>query len=274
MKISGRQYHVSTTHCAIAVEEWGREEATPLLFIHGNSSCREVFQHQVYEDLIAKYRLIMPDLPGHGQSENAIDPVKTYTRPGLADAMLELLEKLNIKEVVIVGWSLGGHIAIEMMSKFAGLKGLVIVGTPPVGANNMAQGFKSAPHSSLAGKEVLSDEEINVFLEAIFNGSAVPFLYDAMARTDGRFRKRLFEAARAGEGVDQKLTVESSHVPLAVINGAHDKIANLDYFDTVPYGNLWTNKCYRISNAGHTPFWETPAAFNDLLERFLQDVNG
>lgn len=273
MNISGRQYHVNTTHCTLAVEEWGREEALPLLFIHGNSSSGQVFRNQIQEELVEKYRLIIPDLPGHGQSDNAIDPIKTYTRPGLADVLLELLEKINVKAAVIVGWSLGGHIAIEMMPKFTGLKGLMIIGAPPVGANGMAQGFKSAPHSAFAGKEELSNDEINIFLEAIFNGSAEPFLYETMARTDGRFRKRLFEAARAGEGVDQRLTIENSSVPVAVVNGEQDKIANLDYFDTVTYRNLWTNKCYRLSDAGHTPFWEAPVIFNDLLDRFLQDLN-
>ena len=45
--------------------------------------------------------------------------------------------------------------------------------------------------------------------KSIFGESAEPFLRDAVARADGRFRKRLFEAARAGEGVDQRLIVKA-----------------------------------------------------------------
>ena len=86
------------------------------------------------------------------------------------------------------------------------------------------------------------------------------------------FGKKLSEAARAEEGVDQRLIVESSHAPLAVVNGAADRIVNLDYFDTVAYANLWEGRCHRLSGPGHAPFWEAPGDFNPVLERFLQDV--
>ena len=94
-----------------------------LLLIHGNSSCRGVFQHQLHGQLAENYRFIAFDLPGHGQSSDAPDPARTYTRPGLAEAAVELLEKLRITQVVVFGWSLGGHIGIEMMHLFPGLLG-------------------------------------------------------------------------------------------------------------------------------------------------------
>jgi hypothetical protein len=75
----------------------------------------------------------------------------------------------------------------------------------------------------------LSKACIDTFVEGIFGESAEAFLRHAGARTDGRFRKRRFETARAGEGVDQRLTVESSPVPLAVVNGGADRFVNLDY---------------------------------------------
>jgi pimeloyl-ACP methyl ester carboxylesterase len=118
----------------------------------------------------------------------------------------------------------------------------------------------------------LSKADIDAFVEGIFSESAEAFLRDAVARTDGRFRKRLFEAARAGEGVDQRLAVESSPVPLAVVNGGADRVVNLAYFDTVDYANLWEGRCHRLSGLGHAPFWEAPGDFYPILERFLHDV--
>ena len=125
---------------------------------------------------------------------------------------------------------------------------------------------------SVAGKEELSKAEIDSFVEGIFGESAQPFLRDAVARSDGRFRERLFEAARAGEGVDQRLMVESSPVPLAVVNGGADRIVNLDYFDTVAYANLWEGRCHRLNGLGHATFWEAPRDFDPVLARFLRDV--
>jgi pimeloyl-ACP methyl ester carboxylesterase len=267
-----RLHSIVTSHGRLAVAESGKDTGIPLLLIHGNSFCRDVFLHQMQGPLAANYRLIAFDLPGQGQSDNAPDPMRTYTRSGLADAATELLETMGITEAVVLGWSLGGHIGIDMMLRFPGMRGLMITGTPPVRNGKMSEGFAGAPHTALAGKEVVSEEEIRGFVGTIFGDVAQPFMVDAVTRADGRFRKRLFEAVRAGEGVDQRLTVETSPIPLAVVNGGADPVINLDYFDTVNYANLWQGRCYRLPGLGHAPFWQAPDKFNPILERFLQDT--
>ena len=271
MNIPAKQYVVETSHCTLAVEETGGGNL-PLLLIHGNSSCRGVFRHQMRSRLAERHRLIAFDLPGHGESRDAVDPVRTYTRPGLADAAAELLGELGVTECVVFGWSLGGHIGIEMLHMIPGIRGLMITGTPPVAPGGFAQGFIGSPHTGLASREHLSEGEVDTFLSAIFGMSAEPFLRQAMARADGRFRKRLFEAARAGDGVDQCATVQSNPVPIAVVNGGADRIVNLDYIDSVAFANLWEGRCHRIAGVGHAPFWEAPSEFNPFLERFLHDL--
>jgi pimeloyl-ACP methyl ester carboxylesterase len=271
MNTSTRKHTVVTSHGSLAVEESG-QGGMPVLLIHGNSFCREVFRHQLLGRLAESHRLIAFDLPGHGQSSDAPDPTRTYTRPGLADAAVELLGKLGVTEAVVFGWSLGGHIGIEMISRFEGMQGLMITGTPPVGRDNMAQGFVASPHGGVASRQDLSQADIDAFVGAIFGDSSEPLLHEAVARADGRFRKRLFEAARAGEGVDQRLTVQSSSVPLAVVNGSADRLINLDYIDAVAYANLWEGRCLRLAGLGHASFWQAPDDFNPMLERFLRDI--
>jgi pimeloyl-ACP methyl ester carboxylesterase len=271
MSTSTRQHIISTSHGALAVEESG-QGGVPVLLIHGNSFCRGVFRSQIQGEIAENHRLITFDLPGHGQSSDAPDPQRSYTRPGLADAVVELLDKLEVKEAVVFGWSLGGHIGIEMIPRFPEMRGLMICGAPPVRNKQMSEGFNVSAHRSVAGQLELSKADIDAFVEGIFGESAEPFLRDAVARSDGRFRKRLFEAARAGEGVDQRLTVESSPVPLAVVNGGADPFVNLDYFDTVAYANLWEDRCHRLNGLKHAPFWEAPRDFDPVLARFLRDV--
>jgi pimeloyl-ACP methyl ester carboxylesterase len=262
---------VVTSHGSLVVEERG-QGGMPLLLIHGNSFCHDVFRHQLLGDLAESRRVITFDLPGHGGSSDAPDPMRSYTCSGLADAAVELLGELGVTEAIVFGWSLGGHVGIEMISRFAGLQGLMITGTPPVGRDNVAQGFVSCSHTAVAGRQDLSQADVDGFVEAIFGDSSEPFLGQAVARADGRFRKRLFEAVLAGEGVDQQLTVQSSSVPLAVVNGSADQLINLDYLNTVAYANLWGEQCRRLDGLGHAPFWEAPGVFNPVLESFLQDV--
>mgnify|MGYP001235050572 CR=1 FL=1 len=271
MNISPRCHAVDTSNGRISVAEYGQGAPT-IVMIHGNSSCREVFSRQAQSRLAQSCRIVTFDLPGHGRSSDAPDPVRTYTRAGLADAVQELLGHLGIAEAVLVGWSLGGHLAIELLPRFAGMRGLLVTGSPPVRAGGMAEGFRILPGGGFAGRRDLDEADVDDFARAMFGEPVEPFLRQAIVRADGRFRPRLFEASREGVGIDQRLAVEASRVPIAVVNGAEDPLIRLDYLDTVAYGNLWSGRCHRFAGVGHAPFWHAPEVFNDLLERFVRDV--
>ena len=93
---------LSSSHGSIVVEEVGRGDV-PILLMHGNSLSREVFRKQLNGALSRKYRLVSFDLPGHGDSSDALKASRTYTRPGLADAAIEVLGLLGLNEVIVVG---------------------------------------------------------------------------------------------------------------------------------------------------------------------------
>ncbi|HVJ40484.1 MAG TPA: alpha/beta hydrolase [Dongiaceae bacterium] len=266
------RYALATSHGWVAVAESGRGKL-PLLLIHGNSTSGEVFKHQMTGPLALDHHLIAIDLPGHGRSGNAQDPARSYTLPGLADALLEVLEMIGIYELAIFGWSLGGHIALQMAPQLDGLRGLMITGTPPVSATNIMQGFKPTPHMKLASREHLSPMEIASFGNAIIGTGFTPALYEAISRTDGLMRKTLFETAHANTDVDQRQVAENLSVPLAMVNGAADPVVNLDYIEGLHYANLWQGCCQLLPGLGHAPFWQGPDIFNPILERFLNDIS-
>lgn len=88
--------------------ERGRGE--PLLLIHGLgcSGAAWAFQAAALEH---RFRLIIPDLPGSGHSS---PPRSEYTIDGFAHAMWRLMDHLQIHKTNIVGFSLGGAVALEM----------------------------------------------------------------------------------------------------------------------------------------------------------------
>lgn len=148
MALEINTYKVSTSHGTLAISEVGTNEPV-LLLIHGNSFCSKIWRHILNSSLNKSHRIIAFDLPGHGESSNAANPEQDYTQPGYARATVELLLKLDVKEVIVFGWSLGGHIGIEMipLAPSAGLKikGLMVVGTPPVGYGDLDRGFTLGP---------------------------------------------------------------------------------------------------------------------------------
>jgi pimeloyl-ACP methyl ester carboxylesterase len=270
MTTTPRRYTLYTSHGEIAAYEWG-EGDIPVLMIHGNSSSHEVFRPQWEGPLVRRHRLVAFDLPGHGASGNARHPDFTYTRPGFADVAIQVIQELELASPVVLGFSLGGHIAMEMAARLPNLRGLMICGAPPLGTS-MAEGFN--PHSGFryGAMPHLTPSDVEAFGSAVFGASFNATLRDDMTRADGLARKTMFEAARAGAGVNQRWVVENLPIPLAVVNGADDPLVNLDYFDGVAYARLWSGQCHRLAGAGHAVFREKPADFNFLLAQFLSDI--
>ncbi|CDL81295.1 alpha/beta fold hydrolase [Xenorhabdus szentirmaii] len=248
-------------------------EGMPVLLIHGNSSCKEIFRHQI-NALKGKYRVLALDLPGHGASENASEPRQVYSMPGYARTVIDVLEAKNIDRVVVFGWSLGGHIGLEMLALYPKMIGLMICGTPPVsvGADNVALGFQPSEHMGLAGKAEFTEEDIKNFAAETtgVNAPHEPFIFEAVARTDGLARKYMFEFFLSPQATDQKLLVETSEIPLAIVNGAGDPFINADYINSLSYRNLWKEKVIRLAGVDHAPFWEAPERFNPVLLEFLE----
>lgn len=128
-----------------------------------------------------------------------------------------------------------------------------------------------------AKSDNLSEEDIVAFAEAYagikYGGKMEPWIADTVRRTDGRARKEMFTAFRKGEGVDQRETLEKEkRVLVAVVNGSDDSFVDLDYCDSVQYGNLWKGKCVRLDGLGHGPFWEKWEVFEPVLRDFVDDV--
>jgi pimeloyl-ACP methyl ester carboxylesterase len=106
---------LKTSAGVIETIDAGSGEAAVLL-LHGNSGHKEVFARQV-EELSPRYRVVVPDLLGHGGSEDAAEPGRDYTLAGHAGYLAELVTTLELGPMVVVGLSLGGHIGLELAAQ-------------------------------------------------------------------------------------------------------------------------------------------------------------
>ena len=93
----------------------------PVVLLHGFAEDTEVWQHQQYA-LSQHYRLILPDLPGSGQSA----PVEDMSMEALADTVKEIIDHAVAGEtgftgVVMIGHSMGGYIALAFAEKYPAL---------------------------------------------------------------------------------------------------------------------------------------------------------
>ena len=264
---------LETPHGNIAYKE-SAGSGPAVLFIHGNSACKEVFDLQLDGPSGNRYRMIAFDLPGHGESSDAPDPEHSYHIAAYADVAVMLLEHLDVRRFAIVGWSLGGHIGLELLTRDLGVAGLLITGTPPVGRDpaDMAAGFLPSPHMEFTGREHLSDLEAAAYADET-TGIVEEFMRHAVRRTDGRARSLMMEAAAAGRHADQRKLVETSPVPLAVVTGADEPFVNNAYLASLDYANLWEGEIHVVADSGHAPFRDARQAFDPILARFLGAVH-
>lgn len=249
-------------------------DGLPVLLIHGSGASRRVFARQFESPLAATHRLIAFDLPGHGQSSDASEPSNVYSLPGLAAVAGQVLDRLDIRRAAIYGWSLGGHVAIELASIHPAVAGLMLSGAPPVakGLLEMLRGFHANWDMLLASKRVYSERDASRFERLCFGDTGDPSFLQDILRADGQLRSAVSRGMMTGEGVNQKRVVEDAEFPVAFVNGENDPFIRPGFFNTLDCASLWERPIV-MEGAGHAPFWERPDAFNTILSRFLDAVS-
>lgn len=234
-----------------------------LLFIHGNSLDASSFKYQL-EDVTLKehFRMWAPDLPGHGRGLRAVK----YSHTSLLDFLEEFVADKKIEQLDIVGHSLGGHLAIDLLERDINFKinSLTIIGTPPLKLPIDASAFQNHPIIPLVFRDELTSEEM-LKISLAFGNKDFQTLIEA---SDPKIRVDLFESLQAGMYPDEVQILNKFDGKLACIIGEHDPLINADYIRALNL-SLWKNDLIVIKGAGHAPQYDAPNIFNTFLHDFL-----
>jgi pimeloyl-ACP methyl ester carboxylesterase len=247
----------------------------PVIFIHGNSCSSSTWSNILDGPFGQRYRCLALDLPGHGNSPKANDP-KDYSLPGYAKILTSFAQATNAEDAVIVGWSLGGHIALEAAPHLGDASGFVIFGTPPIAtADQMSVAFQPNPAMAFTFAPSISPDEARSYAEAFTAPRSSLDLDEIIAdvlRTDGAARAGLGASLAEGRYADEVAITENLHQPLAILHGEGEQLISLDYLRTLRIPALWRQEIQLIPGAGHAPHLETPEAFTALLGQFVADL--
>lgn len=121
-----------------------RGTGKPLLLLHGFGMCGAGDWNEVANDLSRTYRVILPDLRGHGWSTN---PSRKFTMRQSAEDIRALLDRLGLKNVRAMGISAGGMTLLHLATKYPDrISAMAVIGATsyfPEQARAMMRGSKA-----------------------------------------------------------------------------------------------------------------------------------
>ena len=266
---------------ALHVPEFGNPEGPSIVLVHGWSQSHQSWARQLSGPMAENYRLITPDLRGHGASEKPGGSEKYDNSVPWAEDLNALITELSLDRPVLVGWSMGGWVVADYIRHFsdAAIGGLSLVGS------SVASGTFTAPEALAArtsdaavtaegmyGADLTANVQATVeFVKACY---ATPLTGDDLAFAVG-FNMccppDIRKAAR-GRSDDHKPDLAKVTCPAIVQWGARDRIGAepmpQETADAIPGARL-----IRYQNSGHAPFWDEAKEFNADLAAFANEVN-
>jgi pimeloyl-ACP methyl ester carboxylesterase len=249
------------TVSGIQIEMIERGRGRPLLFLHPGIGIEA--DAPVLERFAARSRLLVPTHPGFGRSEA---PTSFDRIDDLAYFYLDLLEQLDLRDVTIVGVSLGGWIAAEIAIKStARISHLVL-------ANPIGIKVGGREQRDIADIFAISEDD---FLKIAYCDPAAgkrdyKTMPDAEVRAAARNREATARYAWSPYMHDPKLKgrLHRIQIPTLFLWGTHDRVLSEDYgrayCAAVPGARFEP-----IERAGHFPHIEQPDAFADKVFAFV-----
>ena len=244
-------------------------QGSPLVLIHGwgGDWSNNLFQIP----LAYHYRLILPDLRGHGRSPK---PQTECTAEILATDVNRLLEKLDVEKAIVCGRSLGGMVALQLALDYPQkVEALILVNTAST-ASAAGELFDelisllSAPNpvetlggmmSSLPAFIEVSKSPIgSMFIEAILEG------------LEQLEPKALIELTRGMKRFDVTDRLSEIEIPTLIVGAAQDSATPVVFSEEMHKRIAGSE--YAIIDAEHALAIIRPDEFNKLVRNFLKKI--
>jgi pimeloyl-ACP methyl ester carboxylesterase len=248
--------------------DWGQQNPETIVFIHGLSGNVENWWDQ-FEYFRDSYRVVVPDLPGHGKSSKP--DTFDYSVPAYARTIIELMDQLKIQKAVVVGNSLGGaiagYIAINypdrvdrlVLSDSAGIKiSPLLKSVAPLATPLVIRWTGVTSGRQYSGKSPKDKARADFSASFRNTNEELPYL-KAIDRSLSQIAKFDFSGDLA------KIKAKT-----LIVWGDNDSTVPFKYSktfkDSIPGSEL-----YVVKDGGHTPNMLFPNEFNCAMSNFLKD---
>lgn len=248
---------------ALMVSDSGGE-LPALLLLHGYLSSGDVFD-ELSAKLKKEYRVVSLDLPGAGISEVVGE---VHTMEWMADVAIGVLEQCGIERATVVGHSMGGYVALEMVrARPEMVDRLVLMHALPTADSPEKQSERERE------LKVLSEGKKDILAHIAPEHSFAPQNRKRMAEEMESMAERIIitedEGAMAQlRGLlargDQSSILKESAVPLTFILGRHDERVSAECAEAV-VAEYPSAEVVWLEESGHFGFLEEPERVVEVL---------
>ena len=233
-------------------------EGTPIIVLHGLMGGLSNFDSVTSFFSENGYKVIIPELPVYTMSL-----IKTNVK-AFAKYLNEFIEFKGLKDVVLLGNSLGGHIGLyHTKSNPETVKALVITGSSGLYESAMGGGY-----TKRRDYEVIKKKAQEVFYDpAVATKEVVDEVYETV--NDRNKLIKTLAIAKSAIRHNMAGDLPNMNTPVCIIWGKNDIVTPPEVADEfnalLPDSDLfWIDKC------GHAAMMEHPDAFNKILFDWLQ----
>ena len=260
------------SHGVISYEDTPANAGKPVLvWLHAFPQDRTMWEPQ-RQHFAASHRVIVPDLPGFGDS--AFN--EGWTIDSAADVVAELLVALQITEQVVVGGlSMGGYAALAFARRYAEkLKGLILADTKADGDDETA---KAGREKTIAlALEKGSAGVIEAMLPRLLGATTQEKSPETIAQVRSIAGKQSAHGVIAGlkalrDRPDATPGLKQIAVPTLVIVGAEDLVTPIAKAEVLA-NEIPGAKLAILQGVGHLSNLEDSMSFNAVVETFLAGV--
>ena len=243
---------------------------TPLLLIHGLMVSGEMYQ-PVLPALASHYRVIVPDLRGHGRSGALPGP---YSVEQLARDLAQLLDDLQVDSAHILGYSQGGAVAQQFARDYPKrVRGLVLGCTfayNMLSRRERVEGILAPWFVRILGMRRVA----RLLMSGVGGGQRMSpesarWLQEILAAND---TARMVAAVEAMYAFDSRPWLDQIRCPTLVIAGAEDTGVPLPHAHMLAQG-IPGAQLRVVDGAGHALIWTHTDIFVEAVEAFLASVN-
>ena len=250
-------------------------EGKPVVLIHGWPLSDEMYEYQ-YNALIKNdFRAIGITLRGFGKSDK---PYGEYGYDIHASDIKSVLSKLDIKDAVLVGFSMGGAIAIRYVSMYKGahISKLALCGAAAPIWTQRADFKYNLPKSAVDAlielnykdrPQLLSDfAKIFSATETALNDGIKSWLYGINLSASPYATAQCLIALR---DTDLRPDLEKITIPTVIMHGKKDEICSFDLAEQMK-GGIKNSDIIAFEKSGHSMFLEETDKFNSALIKFAK----